>query len=455
MAKLFSLVFLAVLGGAVFTYAPEDAQGGQWLAEARAAVGLAQTEVRELSYRTVGVERGNLHSVVHATGPLRPVATVMIGSEVSGQVKEVYADHNQEVRRGEPIALIDPTSFQIAVAQATAELDIARAAAETQRATIRRVEAALETARFEHAAARANADAARAMAEDAAADARRKAALGRSISAAERERAEAAELAALAQARSAEALEGARGSLVAQAEAELAAAQSQLVNAEAVIRQREAALRHADIELERTVIRSPVDGVVIGRDAEVGQTVAAALQAPILFTIARDLRDMQVNASVDESEIGRILPGQRVEFTVDAYRDRRFEGRVDQIRKSPSTSQNVVTYTVIVKADNPDLLLLPGMTASARFVIAEARDVAIAPNAALRFSPPDVAAPAGPHVWVEEPGGLRAIPVEVGLTDEARTEIRGDGIAPGLRVVTGIERPREERSTARILLGGF
>jgi hypothetical protein len=223
-----------------------------------------------------------------------------------------------------------------------------------------------------------------------------------------------------------------------------AAARSTLTNAEAVIRQSQAALRHAEIELERTAICSPVDGVVIGRDAEFGQTVAAALQAPIIFTIAQDLRDMQVNASVDESEIGRIEPGQRVEFTVDAYRDRRLEGSVEQIRKSPSTAQNVVTYTVILKAANSDLLLLPGMTASVRFVIAEARDIAIAPNAALRISPEGAAPVSGPHVWVGEAGEFRPIPVEIGLTDEARTEIRGDGIALGLRVVTGIERAQPQ-----------
>lgn len=456
MFKLLVLSVLAILAGAALVFPTEDGAGAAWLTQARAAIGLDDADASPApTYRYAVAERGDITASVAATGTLAPVAMVEVGTQVSGQIKEIYADFNEEVAAGERIALIDPVSFEIAVDQARADLDVARAVAESQRATVQRAEAALEISRFEYRAARANSEAARFQAEDAAAVARRKEALITATSRAERERSQAVYMAALAQLRSVEALEGARRASVEMVKAERAAAMEELANAEAAIRQREAALRHAQIALKRTVIRSPVDGIVVDRVIEVGQTVAAALDAPTLFTIAQDLRDMQVNASIDESEIGLIEPGQRVEFTVDAYRDRRFAGVVEQIRKSPLTIQNVVTYTVIVKTANPDLVLLPGMTANARFIIAEVHDVMIVPNAALRFTPPDAVASAAPGVWIEKGGSLREVQVDLGLTDGGRTEIRGEGIVEGLQLVTGIERSREKRSARRLLIGDF
>jgi HlyD family secretion protein len=253
------------------------------------------------------------------------------------------------------------------------------------------------------------------------------------------------------QLRAVEAQADSRRAMVRLAEADVAAGESQLANLQAVLRQRTAALRQARLEYERSVVRAPVGGVVIGRNAEVGETVGNGMT---LFTIAQDLRDMQVNASIDEAEIGRIVLGQRVEFTVDAYRGRVFQGQVDQIRMTPQTQANVVTYTVIVRAPNPELLLFPGMTASARFIMDERRDVLIVPNAALRFTPPGQDAPPGPHVWVAEAEGLRPVPVQRGLVDETRSEVSGPGLVAGMQVVTGIERQAEGPRGGRSLLGG-
>lgn len=454
MPGLAPYVLAAALAGvgALLFVAAEPAGGSP----TPATTALGDVDARGAAYRYANVERGDVLASVAATGTLAPVASVLVGSEVSGQIKAIHADFNTEVRRGEAIALIDPVSFEIAVEQAQADLDVARAVVATQQATIARLAAAIETARFELQAARAGAEAARINVQSAAADLKRRQSAAQIGSTADRERAEFAHQSALAQLRSAQALEGARQSMLAAAEADVQAARAQLTNYEAVVRQREAALRHARIELERTVIRAPVDGVVIHRNVEAGQTVAASLQAPTLFTIAQDLRDMQVNASIDESEIGRIVPGQRVEFVVDAHHGRRFSGTADQIRKSPQVSQNVVTYTVVVKAPNPDLLLLPGMTASARFITGERNDVVKVPNAALRFRPAGVAAtPGRSQVWVEADGRLHAVAVEAGLNDGSHTEVSGAGLEPGMRVAIGVEPVRRAPSAGSRLLGGF
>jgi len=402
-------------------------------------------------FRMAAISRGDLVLGVSSTGTLRPVATIQLGTQVSGQISEMLADYNQTVTQGQVVARIDPVGFRIARDQAQAELEIAQASVEGQIAAIRRAEAALQTAGHEHRAAQGNAAAARRRAQAAAADLGRKQALQRSISAAELDHAltERDALAGLQQ--SAEAVEAAQHSRIAQSAAELEQARSQLLNMRAVVRQREAALRHTELELDRTEIRSPVDGVVIQRDVEVGQTVAASLQSPTLVVIARDLSEMEVYAAVDESEIGLIQPGQRVDFTVDAYRDRLFSGEVVQIRKSPQTSQNVVTYTVVIKAENVDLTLLPGMTASVRFLTSEIRDRLIVPQAALRFDPSGAGGNPGDRVWILSDGVPRAVPVAVLLGDDLSAAIQADGLSEGQQVLVGIERQTEQVS--RLLFG--
>jgi HlyD family secretion protein len=205
-------------------------------------------------------------------------------------------------------------------------------------------------------------------------------------------------------------------------------------------------LRSAQINLDRarqnlsyTAIHAPIDGVIVSRDVDVGQTVAASLSAPQLFLIAQDLTEMQILAAVDESDIGRIAVGQPVRFTVTAYPDASFDGAVQQVRLKSAVTDNVVNYTVVVRVPNPDGKLLPGMTATVRFVTRSAEDVLTVPNAALRFTPPGQAAPTrGPALWTEDAGG-RLVPVRVttGLTDGQRTQVEGPTVTEGMRVILG------------------
>lgn len=319
-------------------------------------------------FRLAKVERGPLTATVSASGTLNPVVSVQVGSQVSGQIKDVLVDFNSEVRRGQLIARIDPETFEYRVRQAQADVDAAKAAVLVQEANARARGTDIAKAQVTLA--------------DARRDLQRKEELvaRKFISPAERERADA-------QARAQE-------EDVKTLRAQLAVAEAQVKNAEATVKQREAALLQARADLERTQIRAPVDGVVIKRTIEPGQTVAASLQAPELFVIAQNLRDMQVDTSVDESEIGRVKVGQSASFTVDAFPGRSFRGAVKQVRKAAQNVSNVITYTVVVSADNDDLALLPGMTANVR-LITDRRDNALkVPNAALRFKPAGVDAKA-------------------------------------------------------------
>jgi HlyD family secretion protein len=314
------------------------------------------------------IERGALTAAVSSSGTVSPVSQVIVGTQVSGQIKEMLADFNTEVKKGQPIARLDPETFDYKVRQATADVEAARAAVLNAQANAAAVQAGVSKARLD--------------ADNAARDlARTQDLLAKQfVSQAEFERARnvAGTLA--------ESLK------VAQAQAEVAKAQ--VTSAQAVVRQREAALAQARVDLERTEIRSPVDGVVIKRSVDVGQTVAASLQAPELFVIARNLSDMQVEAAIDEADIARVRPGQKVAFTIDAFPGRSFEGSVKQVRKAAVSAQNVVTYTVVVGFANPGSLLLPGMTANVRIVTETRDNVLKVPNAALRVRIPGVEPPA-------------------------------------------------------------
>ncbi len=320
-----------------------------------------QTGEEAPQYRLARVEKGAIEMTVSATGQVNPVTTVQVGSQVSGQIAELLADFNTEVTAGQVIARIDPQSFEARLAAARADLAFAGANLAVQQAAL-----------AEH---RADIAGAQAALKDAAAEhARQGILLGRRVvsqSAVDRA------LATRDQARARKL----------SAEAKLAKQQAQIGSARAQVQSRRAALNERRLDLERTVIRSPVAGVVIGRNVELGQTVAASLQAPVLFTIAEDLKRMQVEVSVDEADIGRLRERQRVRFTVDAYARRNFTGQVRQIRKAPNVVSNVVTYTVIVGAENPDLALLPGMTANVEVIVGARKDVLKVPSAALRFRP--------------------------------------------------------------------
>lgn len=373
-------------------------------------------------FKLAKLESGPLTAVVSSTGTLNPVVSVSVGSQVSGQVKELHADFNSPVKAGQLIARIDPETFQLRVRQAEADLESTRASVAVQKAEVARVTATLM---------------------DAQRDLERKTMLVEKnfISAADRDRAQAVHE-------------------IAKAALDVALAQAN--NSSAVVRQRESQLAQTRVDLERTAIRSPVDGIVVKRSVDTGQTVAASLQAPELFIIARNLTDMQVDTSIDEADVGRIAVGQMATFTVDAFPGRSFSGQVTQIRKAATVVSNVVTYTVIVSAANPDLTLLPGMTANVRVVTARKEKVLKAPNAALRFRPPSTAdekkavigvSPAptsrggsagggggNGRVWImAENGRPKAVDVRLGLTDGSATEIVSGDVRGGSEVIVGLQ----------------
>jgi HlyD family secretion protein len=345
------------------------------------------------TFRLARIERGPIVSTVSSTGTLNAVITVQVGSQVSGQIMELLADFNSEVREDQVIARIDPENFQARVRQAEAELAVSKSNVSTQRAAVERAKAELQNARAALDAVKAQTEKARVAVEDAKRDLTRKETLHKSkiISESDIDKAVAVYDQAVAQLNAAHAEVQAQRSVVRSREAALKMAKAQVEHALAQVQHREAALHQSKVDLEHTVIRSPVDGVVIERSVDVGQTVAASLQAPTLFTIAQDLRKMQVDTNVDEADIGRIRMGQRVTFTVDSFPGQEFEGSVKQIRKAPETVQNVVTYTVVVSADNPDQRLLPGMTANVQIVVNERPEALKVANGALRFSPSGVA----------------------------------------------------------------
>jgi HlyD family secretion protein len=315
-------------------------------------------------YRLAKVERGSLTATVSASGTLSAVKTVLVGSQISGQVKELHADFNSPVKQGQLLARIDPETYEIRVRQAEADLEAARTAF-LQRQS-------------DTAAQRSQLLRARLAWDDAKRELDRKESLVQKgfISPAERDKAVFAEQTAAETIRT--------------VEAQVKSTDAQVANASAVVKQREAALASARNELDKTRITAPVDGVVISRQIDAGQTVAASLNAPTLFTIAQDLREMQVEVAIDESDIGRIRSDQPVSFTVDAFPGRTFQGRVTQIRKAAQSVQNVVTYTVVVGTQNPSLTLVPGMTANVRIVTDQRDNVLKVPNAALRFRPAGV-----------------------------------------------------------------
>lgn len=306
-------------------------------------------------YLTSKVERGDIVASVSASGTLNPVKSVSVGSQVSGQIKELLVDYNSRVRQGDIVARINPQTYESRVQEAEANLQAARASVLSAQSELNRQR--VTTLNLER-------------------DLKRKRELLEKnfISAAE--------------------FDTNQATYEAQA-AVYASSQAQVANAQAQVKQREALLYSARTELEKTIIRAPVDGTVIKRSVEPGQTVAASLQAPELFIIAQDLTAMQVEVSVDEADVGRIHEGQEATFTVDAFPGQTFRGEVMQVRKASLVVQNVVTYVVVVSASNRDQSLLPGMTANVRIVTARRENALKVPNAALRFRPASAdAAPA-------------------------------------------------------------
>lgn len=378
---------------------------------------LWRPEDGQTGYRTAKVEQGDLTAAVSASGTVMPVVTVQVGSQVSGQIRELLADFNTEVGKDQLIARIDSDTFETRVAQAEADLQVAKANLALQEASLERLAAELETSRQTLASLRAQTRKAALAETDGEREFKRRAELLQTgaASRSDFDRAKTAYDSAVAQSRSSQAQEQGQVSAVRAVEAQIKMGQAQVLTARAQVAQREAALRQAQIDLDRTFIRSPVKGTVVLRNVDAGQTVAASLQAPILFQIAEDLTRMQIETAVDEADVGRVKVGQKATFTVDAFPTRTFDAEVLQIRKSPKVQSNVVTYTVVISADNGDQVLLPGMTANARIVTDQRRQVLKVPNAALRFRPsgaeatPAVvqAASAGPSPAAQQAAAVR------------------------------------------------
>jgi HlyD family secretion protein len=341
-------------------------------------------------YITAKVERGAIRNTVSATGTLQAVTTVQVGSQVSGTISELYADFNAIVKKGQVVAQLDPRVYEAQVASQRANLEQARANLADSEAKVLAAEAAVETQRAGVSGANANLAALKAQRDDAQSLLRRQEGLAKAGVIPERDLESTRTGYNAAEARynqAAAQLEQARVSERTSAGSGLAQAKAQVKQARAQIQQIEGALKMAEVNLSYTTISSPIDGVVVSRNVDKGQTVAASLQAPTLFTIANDLTQMQVIANIDQADIGVINPSNRVNFTVDAFPGHNFGGSINQIRLNPQNVQNVVTYNVVIDVRNPDLKLKPGMTANLTITIAERQDALKVPNAALRFRP--------------------------------------------------------------------
>lgn len=368
-------------------------------------------------YRTASVELGSIMSVVTATGTINPITTVQVGSQVSGMIESLHADFNSKVKAGQVVARIDPFPYRARRDQAEANLANAKAS--------------LTKARIDLAQRKREMD-------------RAKALVGQQF--------------------------------VSQNEVDVAltaheGAVAQIKLAEAAVKQAAAALEAAELDLKYTVIRSPVEGVVISRQVEVGQRITANFSIPTLFLIAEDVTKMQVDTNVSEADIGGITEGEDAAFSVDAYPGEVFQGKVRQVRNAPINIQNVVTYDVVVEVDNPNFRLKPGMTANVSIIVAQRNDVLKIPNAALRFTPlvgsrgpaPSATSSSAPlsgaqqpvadvHdrraklVWkLNENGDPESTTVQVGISDGSSTEANSGDVKEGDHLIVGIDMPRGER----------
>lgn len=361
-------------------------------------------------YKTAQVERGSIIATVSATGTLNAVTTVQVGTQVSGTIQKLFVDYNSLVKKGQVIAQIDPAIFTSQV----------------------------EQSRGNYQSSLANLSKLKASASDAARTLERNRQLLKEgiVSQADFDTAETRYQEALAAIR---------------------AAEGNVIQTRGASRQTQTNLRYA-------TIRSPVDGVVVSRNVDVGQTVAASFQTPTLFTIAQDLTKMQINTSVDEADIGKVQVGQPSVFTVDAYPERQFKGVVSQVRIAPIITQNVVTYDVVITVENKDLKLKPGMTANVSVEVMRTDNVLTIPSAALRFKPEDskqqptagqrrTGKSAGQKVHVLKDGKAVAVPVRTGISDDSHVEIVSEELRPGQEVIVEQILPKKKASSAGAGMG--
>lgn len=407
-------------------------------------------------YLLAPVRRGDIATTVTASGALSAITTVLVSSQVSGQMLRILADYNTEVHPGDVIAQIDPLSFQIALEQAQSELNVAEAAVQIQKCNQEKAAADLASAAAVVEKARFATEHERIVAAEAQRELERKRILARtdSVSQVDLSRAQAALDMAVENHKSAEADERTKIALIHASESARRSAEAQVIHANAVVQQRRAAVKAAQTELERTNIRSPIDGVVIGRTIEEGQQVTVTLQTQTLFTVAQDLREMQIKISVDEADIGKVREGQPVIYTVDSFPGREFRAEVKQIRKDSHEKQNVITYVVVADAPNPDKMLMPGMTANARIVIDAHANVQKVPVAALRFAPAGERGPEASHLWtLGEDQRPRPVPVRVGLSDGSMVEV--SMAEPVEQVIIGVDQREPPPTITRRIIGSM
>jgi len=336
-----------------------------------------------IHYKTETIERGRVESLVITTGTLNPVMQVDVGSQVSGIIEEIYVDFNSLVEKGQVLALLDQSAFLTRLNQNKANFSSAEASLEKAKAT-------LENLKKKH---------------------------DRYAELFEKNLVSYEDMESI--------------------ETQYFNARADLKSTEAKLSQAQSQLEASQIDLTYTVIKSPVNGVVIDRKVNMGQTVAASMQTPVLFRIAQDLSQMQVECSIDEADIGAVKEGQDVQFSVDAYPEKSFVGRISQVRYSPVITQNVVTYTTIVDVDNPNLKLLPGMTATVSIIVGKAEDVLLIPNSALRYTP-QFSEKDTNCVWIfDENNNLASAPVKTGVTDNSYSELVEGKLEEGQIIITG------------------
>ncbi len=407
----------------------------------------------QVSYRTASLAHGDIQVAISATGNPNAVVTVQVGSQVSGIILALFADFNTKVSKGQLIARIDPAPFQARVDQAQANVETARAAVANARSVVLQATAGIQAAKSTLAAGAANVVKAHAMLEDSNAKvARRVIMLAQEATTKEDlESAQTAGATAVADENAAVAQQHALEDGVNVAQDQRGVANSLLAASQAQVKELLAALQSASIDLDHTNIKAPVDGVVVSRNVDVGQTVAASLAAPTLFLIAQDLTKMQVDTNVSEADVGRVRVGQTATFTVDAYPRQLFQGAVTAVRKAPINVQNVITYDAVIGVSNPDLKLFPGMTANVKILVSQRTNVLKAPNSALRYHPATAPAPAdagitargksvSPNqtIWLLDANNQpRRVSVVTGETDGAVTEITAAGLKDGDLVIVG------------------
>jgi len=435
-------------------------------------VGLGYTYGQESSvptFLTAPIERGSISTLVKASGSVEAVVSVDVSSQLSGRIAEVFVNFNDTIKAGQPIAQIDQEIFAARVNEAKAALRVARATAQVEKAALERATVAVTNAQTAKKLAEAQSAANKARQDEVERDLLRKLELARTGSGTERDLSQVRALrdAGAADLRASLEQIQMKEEAIAIAKAEKYMAEANLENAQAVVEQRQAALDQAGLDLDRTVLRAPIDGIIIKRDVNPGQTVAVSLEAKTLFKIANDLREMEVHGKIDEADVGQLKPGQATQFTVDAYPDRTFSGQVLQIRKAPEVVQNVVTYTTIVSAPNPDFLLLPGMTAQLRIVVSDTGEILKVPSQALRFRPNGASAASGHQsanqaasskasatVWlVGDDGRPNPVAVRLGASDDNSAALLEGALTKGQQVIIGIANSQKQRGYFGVRLG--